>query len=167
MHTAHRVGVSLAEVEAARFTNATQAGRTVKALRHRTRALAGSRITVLSLTFKAGTSDTRDSPALAACVELARAGAQVMGYDPELPNIDPTVLQQAGLTPVDEPYRAAKTAAAIVVLTEWSQFGELDRRAIAREAPSAVVLDTRNVLDLVAVRAAGLTYLGKGAPEGF
>ena len=52
----------------------------------------GARVTVLGLTFKADTSDTRDSPALATCVHLHRAGAYVMAYDPQLGHIDPAVL---------------------------------------------------------------------------
>lgn len=168
LYTARRHGVSLAEVEAARSTNAAQAERILTALRATLRrSLAGCRITVLGLTFKAATSDTRDSPALAACAELARAGAQVVGYDPQLPSIDPAVLQQRHVTAVDEPYRAAKAADAIVVLTEWPQFRELDWQAIAHDAPTTVVLDARNVLDAAAVRATGLNYLGNGMSLGF
>jgi UDPglucose 6-dehydrogenase len=168
LHTARRHGVSFVEVEAARRTNTAQAPRIATALRHRIgRPLTGCRITALGLTFKAATGDTRDSPALAACLKLAEDGAQVMGYDPQLPNLDPTALQRARVTAVDDPYRAAKAAEAIVVLTEWPQFRDLDWHAIARDAPLALVLDTRNTLDPAAVQAAGLAYLGNGAPCGF
>lgn len=168
VHTAHRYGVSVAEVEAARRTNDRQAWRIVTAIRQTIgRPLSNCRITALGLTFKAATSDTRDSPALAACEELVAAGAQVMGYDPQLPKIDPAVLQQSRITAVDDPYRAAKAAEAIVVLTEWPQFRDLDWRLIAQDAPSAVVFDARNSLDPAVVREAGLTYLGNGVPHGF
>lgn len=168
LHTARRHGVSFVEVEAARRTNTAQAERIAAALRQNMgRPLAGCRVTALGLTFKAATSDTRDSPALAACVQLARDGAQVMGYDPQLPHIDPAALHRARVTAVDDPYRAAKAAEAIVVLTEWPQFRDLDWHAIAREAPQALVVDTRNALDPAAVRSAGLAYLGNGAPRGF
>ncbi|ETW25629.1 hypothetical protein [Mycobacterium gastri] len=53
------------------------------------------------------------------------------------------------------------------MLTEWPQFRDLDWHSIAREAPVAVVLDTRNLLDPAGIRAAGLTYLGNGVPRGF
>lgn len=168
VHIAHRHDVCFAEVEAARHTNTGQAQRIVTALRQTLgRPLSGCRITALGLTFKAATSDTRDSPALAACEELTAAGAQVVGYDPQLPNIDPTVLQQSGVTAVDDPYRAAKAADAIVVLTEWPQFSDLDWRVIAQDAPLAVVIDARNSLDPAAVRQAGIVYLGNGVPQGF
>ncbi|OBI19666.1 UDP-glucose 6-dehydrogenase [Mycobacterium sp. E2327] len=168
LHTARGHGVSFAEVEAARRTNTAQSGRIATALRRRMgRPLAGCRITALGLTFKAATSDTRDSPALAACLKFAEDGAQVMGYDPQLSAIDPAALRQAKVTAVDEPYRAAKAAEAIVVLTEWPEFRGLDWHAIARDAPLAVVLDARNALDPAAVRDAGLPYLGNGTPSGF
>lgn len=167
-HIAHGHDMCFAEVEAARRTNSAQAQRISAALRRAMgRPLTGCRITALGLTFKAATSDTRESPALAACAELSRGGAQVMGYDPRLHSIDPAILQRVGVTAVDEPYRAAKAAEAIVVLTEWPLFRNLDWCAVAREAPLAVVLDTRNMLQREAVQAGGLTYLGNGLPQGY
>ncbi len=90
-----------------------------------------------------------------------------MGYDPQLPSIDPLILQQSRVTGVDDPYRAAKAAEAIVVLTEWPQFRDLDWRVIAQDAPLAIVLDTRNSLDPARVEGAGLSYLGNGVRQGF
>jgi UDPglucose 6-dehydrogenase len=54
-----------------------------------------------------------------------------------------------------------------VVLTEWPEFRELNWPLIAEQAPGAVVVDTRNLLDEAALRDAGLTYLGNGTPTGF
>lgn len=168
VHSAIARGVAVAEVEAARRTNAAQPTRILAALQKSMPCpLEGSRITVLGLTFKAATSDTRDSPALAVSAQLAAAGAHVDGYDPQLLAIEPAVLTAAGVTGVDDPYRAAKSADAIVVLTEWPQFRDLDWVAIAEQAPGAVVVDTRNLLHPAAVAAAGLRYLGNGYPDGF
>ncbi len=168
LYTAQRHEAIFAEVAAARSTNAAQVERVTAAVRRVLgNPLDGCRITALGLTFKAATSDTRDSPALAACAALAAAGAQVMGYDPRLSGIDPTELQRVGVTAVDEPYRAVKAAEAIVVLTEWPQFRDLDWRAIARDAPGAAVIDTRNLLDPAEIRVAGIRYLGNGVPDGF
>jgi len=168
MHTAHTHGVALPEVEAARSTNASQAVRVSAALqRGMTRPLTSARITALGLTFKAATSDARDSPALAICARLAAAGAKLCGYDPQLHLIDPRVLRATEITAVDDPYLAAKSADAILVLTEWPQFGELDWAAIAEQAPAAVVVDTRNVLDPAVIGATGLVYIGNGVQYGY
>ncbi|KMO83197.1 UDP-glucose 6-dehydrogenase [Mycolicibacterium chubuense] len=166
--SAQAQGVAMAEVEAARTTNVAQPARIEAALRQSmTCPLRDARITVLGLTFKAATSDTRDSPALAVCAHLAAEGAALYGYDPRLPAIDATVLSSAGVTAVDDPYRAAKSADAVVVLTEWPQFRDLDWAAIAEHAPGAVVADTRNLLDPTTVEAAGLRYLGNGRADGY
>jgi UDPglucose 6-dehydrogenase len=168
VHTARQHGVSLAEVEACRTTNAIQAERIAAMLAQRIRPpMTSARVTALGLTFKADTSDTRDSPALAVCAHLADRGAQIQGYDPQLAAIDPAVLQAARVTAVDDPYRATKAADAILILTEWQEFVDLDWAAIAEQAADGVVLDTRNVLDAAVIEDAGLQYVGNGRPTGF
>jgi UDPglucose 6-dehydrogenase len=168
LHTARSHGLSFGEVEAARATNAAQPERIADALRDTMgRPLQGARITALGLTFKADTSDTRDSPAVTACAKLSAEGAEVTCHDPCLERIDPTLLQRLHVMAVDDPYRAAKAADAIVVLTEWPQFRTLDWASIAREAPAAVVLDTRNLLDPAVLADVGLAYVGNGTRPGF
>jgi UDPglucose 6-dehydrogenase len=168
MHTARERGVALAEVEACRATNAAQAEWLASTLRRATdRPLHFARIAALGLTFKAHTSDTRDSPALTVCARLAAEGAQLCGYDPQLPAIEPAVLHRVGVTAVDDPYRATKDVDAIIILTEWPHFAELDWNRIAQQAPEAVVLDTRNLLTPKTIEDAGLHYLGNGRPTGF
>jgi UDPglucose 6-dehydrogenase len=168
LHTAHLNDVELPEVESARTTNAAQPVRVADTLnRIMSAPLDHARVTALGLTFKAGTSDVRDSPALTVCAELARTGAQITGYDPRLASIDSAPLRRSSIVPVDDPYLAAKDADAIVVLTEWPEFRDLNWPLIAEQAPGAVVVDTRNLLDAEALRDAGLRYLGNGIPFGF
>ncbi len=168
LHTGRSYGVELAEISSACRTNGTQSGRIVDALcRAVPVPLAEARITALGLTFKAGTCDVRDSPALAICGDLSGAGAQIAGYDPRLDMMDHGVLRRSGVAAVDDPYRATKDADAIVVFTEWPEFREVSWVRVAERAPSAVVVDTRNILDPDTVTAAGLKYLGNGRPGGF
>jgi UDPglucose 6-dehydrogenase len=168
LHSGRSNGVGLPEVAAARETNAAQSGRIAEVLGGAMGVpLQVSRITALGLTFKAGTNDVRDSPALTICADLARAGAQVTGYDPRLASIDPAPLRQASIVTVDDPYLAAKESDAIVVLTEWQEFRNLDWPVIADQAPGAVVVDTRNLLDPCVLADAGLRHIGNGIPGGF
>ena len=168
IHTALEHGATLAEVEACRATNVAQLDRVAAALRRAIgRPLRTTRIAALGLTFKSDTSDTRDSPALAVCAHLAAEGAHVCGYDPQLAAIDPAVLHGAGVTAVDDPYRATKAADAIVILTEWPQFIHLDWSAVSEQAPGTVLVDTRNLLSRATAERAGLTYVGNGRPLGF
>jgi UDPglucose 6-dehydrogenase len=168
LHTGRLAGVPLSEIASARATNDAQPARIAAALRRvMPTPMDRARIAALGLTFKAGTSDVRDSPALAVCAALGGAGARVTGYDPQLKLIDRDRLLRSSVAPAEDPYLAARGADAIVVLTEWPEFRELDWPLIAHQAPLAVVVDTRNVLDVKMIADAGLTYLGNGTPSGF
>jgi UDPglucose 6-dehydrogenase len=166
MHFVHTHGLALPELEAACQTNATQCDRIVEALRRAGGApLNELRIGALGLTFKAGTSDIRDSSAVAICARLQELGAEVIAYDPELDNIDAELLP----TPTAEnAYVATKKVDAILVLTEWPEFAVLDWSAIGHNtAADAVVIDTRNLLDSKTIENAGLSYLGNGTSPGY
>jgi UDPglucose 6-dehydrogenase len=157
----NRFGIGLPEVEAARETNRWQQERVYQALSNEVGSggcgpdLAGVRVAVLGVTFKAGTDDLRDSPAVEIVRTLQRAGMLVSYYDPaatlaDLPDSPSTVI-------------AAKDADVILLLTEWPEFRHLDWTAIAEAcAPGALVVDTRNILSEDEVRLAGLRYLGNG-----
>lgn len=167
VHTGMHHGVPLPEVSAARSTNDDQPGWIRAAIERRLgRRMESMRIAALGLTFKAGTSDVRDSPALLVCRHLAGAGAHVQAYDPKLASIDERTLERNAIIGVDDPYRAAKGADVILVLTEWPEFRELNWTVIARHAAGAAVVDTRNLLDRPVVEACGLHYLGNGIPHG-
>lgn len=166
LHTGRMHGTALLEVESARRSNDAQAERIVVTLRRvLDRPLNELKVAALGLTFKAETSDIRDSPAIAVCAALRSVGAQVTAYDPRLDMIDTCGVPVATTR---DPYVAAKDADAILVLTEWPEFNELDWDSIARCAEGgAVVVDTRNILDRSIVTAAQLAYLGNGTPDGY
>lgn len=121
--------------------------------------VGGRRIAVWGLTFKAHTDDLRDSPAIEIVERLLAAGAQVCAYDPE---VDKGAEVVEGLEVADDPYAACEGADVLVVLTEWPEFGrtDLDRVADALVAPR--IVDTRNVVDRVALARRGFTYRGIG-----
>ena len=118
--------------------------------------LAGARIGVLGLAFKAGTNDLRDSPALSVTSMLSAHGAEVIAYDPAIGGDLP------GVTAVDDPYLVAKAADGIVVLTEWDEFSRLDWSYLAELMHGDAVIDTRNLLSPQLILDAGLSYLGLG-----
>jgi UDPglucose 6-dehydrogenase len=145
-------------------TNTRQRQRMVDKVRlavtgQRTGSLSHVRIGVLGLTFKAGTDDLRDSPALAVCALLRQAGAELVGYDPAIasdrPGLDSVVV-------VDDPYLAAKDVDALVVLTEWPEFRSLDWSTLAGIVRRPIVVDLRNLLDPDILRRAGFAWTGLG-----
>jgi UDPglucose 6-dehydrogenase len=155
-------------VRASIDTNTRQFRRMVDKVRlavtgSRSGSLSRVRLALFGLTFKAGTDDLRDSPALGVAALLRQAGAELVGYDPGLVG---TVhgLDDKLVTVVDDPYEAAAGAQAVVVLTEWAEFRSLDWSRVAGATSGATVVDTRNLLDPAVVRRAGLTWTGVGRP---
>ena len=127
--------------------------------------LTGVTVGALGLTFKAGTDDLRESPALAIIAELRSLGAAVRAYDPttvgELTPHQTVVLD--GIDLVSDALHVADGADVIVVFTEWPDFAKIDLAGLAARLPRAVtIVDTRNLLDPVLVREAGLEYDGVG-----
>ncbi len=127
-----------------------------------TGSLAGRRIGLFGLAFKANTDDVRESPALALAANLRAAGADVLAHDPRAEArarlADPLLAVAA--TPVE----AARDADAVVVATEWADYRELDWGAVAAAMRGTLVYDTRAVVDVEAARAVGLTVVRLGRP---
>lgn len=126
--------------------------------------LDGVRVGALGLTFKAGTDDLRDSPSLGILDHLRRFGATVVAYDPTtVGGLDHHKLDRLhGLELAQRALDAAQGADVVVVLTEWPEFAALALDQLASVMRGSAVVDTRNLLDPAAVRAAGLRYDGVG-----
>ncbi|BBG04077.1 MULTISPECIES: UDP-glucose dehydrogenase family protein [Pseudonocardia] len=123
-------------------------------------SLLGKRIAVLGAAFKPDSDDIRDSPALNVAAQLQLQGANVRVTDPQaLPNVR---RQWAQLDCVDTPEEAAEGADAVLLLTEWRQYKELDPAAFGSVVKTRRVLDGRNALDREAWEAAGWTYRALG-----
>ena len=145
----------------AKMANAVGRG----AARQRAGDLAGVTVGALGLTFKAGTDDLRESPALAIIAELRRLGARVVAYDPTAVG-DLSPHQQAtlaGIELVDDMLAVGEGADVIAVFTEWPDFAKVDLGALAAVSrPGITIVDTRNLLDPALVREAGFEYDGVG-----
>jgi UDPglucose 6-dehydrogenase len=124
--------------------------------------LDGVTVAAWGLTFKAATDDLRDSPALAVLRHVSERGATVKAYDPTLPDPSDGHLSGLRLLVCDDPYNACDGAAALVVLTEWPEFRELDLSKVASMMAKPAIIDTRNMLEPTAARAAGFSYVGTG-----
>lgn len=164
LHLADAADFEFRLIRATIDTNTRQQQRIVDKVRlaatgRRNGSLSTMRLGLLGLTFKAGTDDLRDSPALAVAALLCQAGARLAGYDPALPD-NHTELD--GIRLVADPYQAAADVDALIVLTEWPQFRTLDWARIAQQVHRPVVVDARNLLDPDVLCRAGLTWIGLG-----
>jgi UDPglucose 6-dehydrogenase len=127
--------------------------------------LSGTRVGALGLTFKAGTDDLRESPAVAIIDELRKVGAHVKAFDPtttgELAPHWAKMLD--GIELVGDPLEVADDVDVICVFTEWPEFAHLDLDELAaRVGKGTTIVDTRNLFDPDAVKDAGLRYDGVG-----
>ncbi|TCC35214.1 UDP-glucose/GDP-mannose dehydrogenase family protein [Kribbella sindirgiensis] len=122
----------------------------------------GKNVTVLGAAFKAGTDDVRDSPALDVAGRVQLHGANVTVFDPEAMEnarkVRPTLRYAS--TAVE----ACREAHAVLHLTEWPEFRQLDPAALRDVVTNPVVIDARLNLDAPAWRAAGWTYRAPGRP---
>lgn len=156
------VGVSTPILSAVQEVNTVAKTSAVRRLRARLGPLEGKTIVVWGLTFKGGTEDTRDSPAMDVVSLLRNEGARVHAYDPAVAVDHGRV--PVGFRPVvfDDPVEAARGADALAILTDWPQFREIDLVAVREAMAGRVVFDGRNMLDRAAVEDLGFAYLGVG-----
>jgi UDPglucose 6-dehydrogenase len=127
-------------------------------------SLLGKRVAVLGAAFKPDSDDIRDSPALNVAAQLQLQGAVVRVTDPAA--IDNSRREWPHLDFADSPEEAAERADAVLLLTEWTQYRDLDPRQFGRVVARKRVLDGRNALDREAWTAAGWIYRALGRRAG-
>jgi UDPglucose 6-dehydrogenase len=157
VHAMEAVGGSFSMVSAAVESNDRQFDRTADKVRAAVGgSLAGRRVAVWGLTFKANTDDRRDSPAFAVIERLIADGATVTAFDPmvrdDVPSIDV----------VSDAVVAATGADVLVVLTEWPMFASVSLAEVHKVMAVPAIIDARNLLDANEARALGFSYVGIG-----
>ena len=156
--TAAEYGYQARLLEAALAINNDQRHLVVERLLRHLKNLRGARVALLGLSYKPGTDDLRDSPALDIAGQLVERGAFVTAYDPvvkELPTAFPVKI-------APDAYEAAEGADAIVVATEWPHFLDLDFPRLRAAMRGDLLFDGRNCLSPRIVESAGFTYEGVG-----
>jgi UDPglucose 6-dehydrogenase len=126
------------------------------------RPVYNAKIAVLGLSFKPHSDDVRDSPALDVAVQLHGLGANVVATDPQ--GIENARLRHPQLTYSTDLEETLRDADAVVLVTEWPEFRQLDPVWAAGLVKTSVVIDGRNSYDAAAWRAAGWQYHGLGRP---
>lgn len=122
----------------------------------------GTVIGLLGLAFKPNTDDLREAPSLDIAAELRSRGAVVRAYDPvampKAAEMAPEIIY------CRSPYEAADGADALVVVTEWNEFRQLDTGRLRAAMRRPVLIDGRNIYDPERMRSLGFTYRGVGRP---
>ncbi len=124
--------------------------------------LKGKRLAVLGLAYKGGTDDVRESPAIAFIRMLLKEGANVVAYDPAAAAKAREAFGEDEITLCDHLYSAAESADALIILTDWEEFGQLDFGRLRSVMKAAVLIDGRNMYEPEFVAARGFAYYSIG-----
>ena len=137
-----------------------------RAVRHTEKMVGGSlkgkTVGLLGLAFKPNTDDMRDAPSIDIARELLEAGAKVRGYDPVAMDVARPIMP--GVEFCEDPYALADGCDALILVTEWNEFKQLDLARLKSLLNSPVLYDGRNIYDPALIKEMGFTYrsIGRG-----
>jgi UDPglucose 6-dehydrogenase len=160
---AEELGVDLSFLDHIRRINDDQRVRLVEKVSQALWNLDGKTIGVWGLAFKAGTDDLREAPSLSVVPALEREGARIRAYDPaagasakaEFPNTEI----------VADAMSAIEGADALVILTEWPEFADVDLELVKNTLRRPLIVDGRNLWPIHRMAELGFTYLSFGRPD--
>jgi UDPglucose 6-dehydrogenase len=148
---------------AAAAVNAQQRSRMVAKISEAIGGLQGVTVGVLGLSFKPNTNDLREAPALSIAQELLNQGAKVRAYDPVSLEEATKLLPQ--LTSCQNAYETARDADALVLMTEWNEFRNLDFAKLKSMMRQPLLVDLRNVYESNRVTSFGFRHVSVGRPS--
>ena len=160
---AERAGVDFGLLKEAERVNKGRIDQFLDKTRRALWVVKDKQIGILGLAFKPNTDDIRFAPAIEVIGRLLAEGAQVRACDPEAMEKTRAVLPQIGYS--RDPYEVARGADALLVVTEWDEFRQLDWKRIAGLMARPLVIDGRNLLEPAAMKALGFEYHSFGRPD--
>ena len=153
---AERCGVDSGLLREVEKTNKRRVGQFLDKIRQALWVVQGKEIGVLGLAFKANTDDIRFAPSLEIIQRLTGEGARVRAYDLKAMGKTAALVPQVDYRP--NSYEVARDADALLVLTDWAEFRQLDWRRIYESMARPLILDGRNLLDPSSMREMGFEY---------
>ncbi|HEX5034595.1 MAG TPA: UDP binding domain-containing protein, partial [bacterium] len=150
--------------QAASTVNSQQRERMLEKIGAAVGKVKGSTVAMLGLSFKPNTNDLREAPALAIAQALMQEGASLRGYDPAA--LEEAAQALTGMIPCKDPYDAATGADALVLMTEWNEFRNLDFAKLKTLMRKPVLINLRNVYESNRVTSFGFHHISVGrAPK--
>ena len=163
IHIGEQAGYEMKVAKATKLVNEQQRGRMLDKIRETLGTVQGKTVGMLGLSFKPNTDDIRDSPALAIAEQLLKEGCTVRAYDPEA--MEESLKAVNGLVPCQDAYQTAEGTDALILVTEWNQFRNLDFEQLKTLVKSPCLIDLRNVYDPNRVAEQGFYYVSVGRPS--
>ena len=162
---AQQMGVDFNLLSEVEKINVQQKKRFLSKVRSALWTLRGKKLAVLGLAFKGETDDIRESPAIDLVEMLLAEGCSISAFDPAaMERAKAELPPSAQLTYAANAYEAARDADAVLILTDWREFGELDLQRLSTALRYAIMIDGRNLYDPDLMHEHGFTYLSVGRP---
>jgi UDPglucose 6-dehydrogenase len=117
-------------------------------------------IGLLGLAFKPNTDDMRDAPAVEIAQQLQAGGALIKGYDPVAMTV--AGRHMPGVKLCEDAYEVAAGADALVIVTEWNEFKQLDLERLRKSMRQPILVDGRNIYNPAQMQRLGFQYRGMG-----
>ncbi len=165
---AQQQGINFQLLDEVRKINVSQQDIFFNKVRGALWTLRGKKLAALGLSFKGDTDDIRESPALDIVRRLIEAGANVSAYDPAAMEKAQTILKPSeNLSYAFNAYEAAEGADALLILTDWKEFGRLDLHRLHQVLKFPIIIDGRNLYKPAQMVEHGFTYLSVGRPAAY
>jgi UDPglucose 6-dehydrogenase len=162
---AEQMGVDFSLLTEVEKINVHQKKRFLAKVRSALWTLRGKKLAVLGLAFKGETDDIRESPAIDLVEMLLAEGCSVVAYDPAAMDRSKAELPpSAQMKYAADAYSAADDADALLILTDWREFAELDLHKLNATLRYPIVIDGRNLYDPLTMAEHGFTYMSVGRP---
>jgi UDPglucose 6-dehydrogenase len=158
--TAGEYGLHLPIVEAARKINSRQRDRVVEKLLQELKILKGRTIGLLGLAFKPNTDDLREAPAIEIAQKLIDRGVRIKAHDPIAAERFQREHGKMGVQVCPSACETADACDALVLITEWNDYRDLEWDCVAKRMRNPLILDGRHALDAEKLTRAGLRYIG-------
>jgi UDPglucose 6-dehydrogenase len=162
VHTASEYGFQARILEASLAVNRMQRNIVIQKLQEKLYILKGRTVALLGLAFKPNTDDLRDAPSLQIAEKLIQMGARVRAYDPIAMEVCREQHPELRVLYCNDALSAAEHADALVLVTEWPEFANLNLKDLAGRMNNPVLVDGRNLFHPERAREAGFDYTGIG-----
>ena len=160
IHTMKGNGVQGKILEAVEAVNEAQKASIVPKLKKLVPDLKGKKIALWGLAFKPKTDDMREAPSIVIVNGLQKEGAKINAFDPEATKTAKKIFSDVAY--FADPYDAVKDCEALIIVTEWNTFRDLDKEKIRRLLAKPNIVDGRNVYDPKEMKELGFNYIGIG-----
>lgn len=126
--------------------------------------IKGKKVAIWGLSFKPNTDDIREAPSLFIIKNLLEKGFEINVYDPVAENNVKKVYDEKTIKYFTDPYQAIDDVSALIILTEWNEFKQIDLDEVKKKMKDLIIFDGRNIYDPEVIKLTDFSYYSIGRP---